>query len=316
MKLRAVERDRRASAQGLIGPESAEGLQLLERQVEAVMQVGAVDAVELGADVNVSRQARDAEQRAGGAFAVRLVEHPLVVQKRRRLDEKARKRAHDNIVKAVLLVSAPARVGHPGEHGDALGVRQRPAAPPPVLRLALDALAVGEVFPRAAPPVDAVRREAEPHPFGDHPGLVHDLQRQGVPVTEGVVIQRRAAAADHHRAGQAPHNLKQLQGVGFLIVTAAAAALRSLAGGGQIGRVAKHQLGAVPVKLRQIRMAAAVDQLHRTVALKCLDGAPVQIDADAAQRRRLSLHDAPVAQVRLDESRMGRHQGDQRLAQS
>ncbi len=204
---------------------------------------------------------------------------------------------------------------HLGQHRHPLRMRHRPVASPPGLCPAPDALAVGEVPAGMARPVHPVGLEVEPHPFGDHPGPVHHLQRNRIPVAQHVVVKLATVAADHHLTRHRLQDAKQLDMVTLLVVVAVAITSGRLAGGLQVRRIGEYQLVAVIRKPGQIRMTAAVYQLHRIVATEPLDGTDVKVNADVAQRPGLSPHDGTIAQMRLDEGRMRRHQRDQRLAQ-
>ena len=81
---------------------------------------------------------------------------------------------------------------HRPQHRKALALRQRRVAPIPILGLALDALAVGEVLPRIARPVQPVGDEVHPHALGAHPRVVHHLKLHPAPSTEVRLVQRRA----------------------------------------------------------------------------------------------------------------------------
>ena len=81
---------------------------------------------------------------------------------------------------------------HRPQHRKALALRQRRVAPAPILGLALDALAVGEVLPRIARPVQPVGDEVHPHALGAHPRVVHHLKLHPAPSTEVRLVQRRA----------------------------------------------------------------------------------------------------------------------------
>ncbi len=146
-----------------------------------------------------------------------------------------------------------------------------------------------------------------------HPGLVHDLDLELAPVAELLIVQRRGVAAEDHLAGQALEQRQQLQMI-LLLVVEAVTSLRA-AGMMQVRGVAVDELAALIVVLAQKPVSAAVDHLHGVVAPKPSQRPRIQIDADAAQRGRLALHDRPAAQMGLDVGIVWRHQGDNRLAQ-
>ena len=103
---------------------------------------------------------------------------------------------------------------HRPQHRQALGHRQRRVAPAPVLCLALDALAVGEVPPRIAGPVQPVRGEVHPHALGAHACVVHHLKLHAPPPLEALLVQRRAIPRDHHLTRHRLEQIQQLDMVG------------------------------------------------------------------------------------------------------
>ena len=77
-----------------------------------------------------------------------------------------------------------------GEHRQALAAGQGLIAPPPVCGLALDHLAVGVVPARIAHPMHPIGHEVEPQLLGAHPGLVHNLHLQALPIGKRIIVQR------------------------------------------------------------------------------------------------------------------------------
>ena len=199
------------------------------------------------------------------------------------------------------------------QHRQTLRWRHGRVASAPTRRLALDGLAVREVPARVGRPVHPIRREVEPHLLGDHPRPVHHLQRHAAPAAEQPVVGRRRISRHHHRTRQPLEQFQQRRVVRVPVVVPVAA--RRLARAAQVRRIAVHQLRTIERELRQVRVAVAVHQFDRIVALEPRQRAAVQVDADVAQRQRLAPHDRAAAQVRLDVHRVRRHQRNQRLTQ-
>lgn len=169
---------------------------------------------------------------------------------------------------------------HRGEDGEALRRRHRLVALAPTFCLALDALGIREVLAGEAWPVYPVRGEVEPELLGTNTGLVHYLKLQGAPAGKLFVIQARGVAGKHHRAGQALELLQQFEMI-LLFVVEAIAAIGG-AGAVKVGRITIDQL---PARIRMVSkkaMGAAVDLLHRIVALEGVQRLAVEIDADVA----------------------------------
>ncbi len=127
----AVQRNQGSASENLIGLHGPVFAERLEGDVEARMQVGAVDAVELPADVIVGRQWVNAEQGTAGMPAVRAGGHAPVLEERGRLHEEYREGRHQDVVKSILPVASTARVpdvAEDPEHAAEQVVNQRPHA--------------------------------------------------------------------------------------------------------------------------------------------------------------------------------------------
>ena len=202
---------------------------------------------------------------------------------------------------------------HRAEHREALGMRQRRVAPGPVLGLALDALAVGEVASCVARPVQPLGGEVEPQLLGAHPALVHHLPLDAAPARKALVVQRRRVARDHHLTRQRIEQRKQRDVVRLLVVEPIPPARG--AGALQIRRVAVDELGAFELELGQIPVGTAVHELDGVVALERIERAHIEVDADVAQRRRLAPHDGAPTEMGLDVGVVRRHHRNQGLTQ-
>ena len=82
----------------------------IKRNIESRIEVLALDPIQLHTDVGVGWQLGNAKKRAADVFTIGFFKHSLMFQKRRRLNEKSRERAHRNVVKCVLFVAAVAGV--------------------------------------------------------------------------------------------------------------------------------------------------------------------------------------------------------------
>ncbi len=99
--------------------------------------------------------------------------------------------------------------------------------------------------------------------------------------------------------------------VGHVVAVAPGRAARGL----QIGRIGMDRLPAPERIPGRETVAAAMDELDRTVAAEIVDGPGIPVDADIAQGRRLALHDGTAARMRPDMDVMRRHHGNQRPAE-
>ncbi len=82
----------------------------IQCNIESRIEVLALDPIQLHTDVGVGWQLGNAKKRAADVFAMGFFKHSLVFQKRWRLNEKSRERAHRNVVKGVLFVAAVAGI--------------------------------------------------------------------------------------------------------------------------------------------------------------------------------------------------------------
>ena len=169
---------------------------------------------------------------------------------------------------------------HRRQHRQTLRPRHRRVALAPTRRLALDALPVGEVPARVAGPMHPVRDEVEPQLLGAHTALVHHLPAHTAPAGKVRVVQRRGVARQHDLTRQRLEQFQQFNMVRLLVVEAVAA----LTGAGvqQVRRVAVDQLRTPIVVLGQKPVRAAVNALHRVVALELGECPRVPVDADVA----------------------------------
>ncbi len=109
-------------------------------------------------------------------------------------------------------------------------------------------------------------------------------------------------ARHHHLAGQPPEQLEEGRVVGLGVVVAVVPVRQARRT--QVRRIAVDQLRAPEREGDQERVGAAVHQR-----------APVQVDADRAQRRRLAPHQRAAAKVRLHVGAVRGKQPQKRLAQ-
>jgi hypothetical protein len=84
----------------------------------------------------------------------------------------------------------------------------------------------------------------------------------------------------------------------------------------QIRRIVVEQFPALKVERPDKLVSAAADLLERIVTCKAGQCASIAIDGNITQRRWLTLHDRATAEMGLDVGVVGRHQGNDRLAQT